>query len=516
MKFLGSLVSFLTLLVVVFGAPAYDIAHGNWPGRGMGGGVTFDQFRSGVFAQRVEKRLDSGSSIDELVRPRYNEAAYLLTGKTNPGVVVGKDNWLFPSDRLGEPGLKKRAEFAKSVKAMGELTRFLEAHGCLVIYELVPRKRTLYPEMLPDELAEPYVPLFDEVRDAMLAEGLRVPDLRPTLKPDDRVLYLTNDTHWQPEGCRAAALFIADYLREQLPDGKVPGKPLDVVFHEYPEEDTIGYQQRLLGFERGSWLFNQFTVKSRRHGAVLRKDPDWMVRGSREPQPLVLVGTSMSRGPYFAASQFIGALGVQIEDHTAAGYAAGYRLAEVVGEVLTERRPMPKVLIWEFPEDFPIREGRYFREPLTAMLALIDGAPYGAAPLEPASRRLEQIDEIVETNGVMNADCRGPKSQITYLLEEPIAGDAGVVLRLDFNVPRRGKPLGFLTIEWGEDPEQAKPSGLRSVLIRRSDFTHPIVEPLTLPDGAPIRYIRIRPYNSPARFELGSLELWKPRSADAR
>lgn len=509
MKFLGSLVSVITLLVVVFGAPAYDAAHGNWPGRRMAGSGSFEDFRSGVMAKRLEKRLVAGSALDELIRPRYNEASYLLTGQTNPGVVVGKDNWLFPSDRLGEPGPKKREEFATTVEALGELTRFLEERGCLVVYQLVPRKRTLYPEMLPDGLSDPYVPLFDDVRDAMLAEGLRVPDLRPVLKPEGEPLYFTNDTHWKPEGCRAAATFMADYLRELLPDGEVPGKPMDVVLREYPPEDFIGYQQRLLGFERGSWLFDKFTNQIRQHGAVLEKDREKFCRGSKQPQPIVLLGTSMSRGPYYSASQYVGLLGVQIEDRAAAGYGAGYRFAELMAEILTKRRLLPEVIIWEFPEDFPIREGRYFNEPLLSTIAVLGGAPYRAEPLD-AARELQNMTVYSEKDGVLDAECEGPRSQILYTLNEPIAGDSGAVLRLDFNVPKRGKPLGLLHLEWGEVIGE-KPIARRSVLIRRSDSTHPIMEPLVLPAGAPINYIRIRPYNSKARIELGNVELWTPR-----
>jgi acetyltransferase AlgX (SGNH hydrolase-like protein) len=514
MKTFGSLVSVATLLVAVFGAPAYDIAHGNWPGKGMWGSGTARDLRSGVTAKRVETRLVAGSQLDELIKPRYNEALYLATGKTGPGVVVGKDNWLFPADRLSEPGQGKRLENEKSVAALGKLTRWLEARGCLVVFELIPRKRTLYPEQLPDDLKDPFVPLFDGLRDAMLAEGLHVPDLRPALTPEDELLFFTNDNHWNAEGCHRAAGVIADYIKEQLPDGKLPGKPMDVVFRTFPPEDFIGYQQRLLGFQKGSWLSNRFTNQYSRVAAVPDPESPKIRRGSREPQPIVVIGTSFSQGPFFSASQYVGHFGRQVEDRSASGYAAGYRAVDFFCELLTGARPVPKVLIWEFPEDFPTREGRYFREPLESILEVIDGAPYTVTPFETRERALQRVSIIKEQDDSLKATCTGPKSTMTWMLTEPIPGDAGAVLKFGFNVPNRGKPLGFVTVEWGTEvvwdqtplPESSR---TRQVLVRRSTKTHPILIPLEMDAGESIRYIRIRPYNSPATFELTRLQIWR-------
>jgi len=514
MKTFGSLISVATLLVVVFGAPSYDVAHGNWPAKGMWGKGTAKDFRSGVTAKRVENRLVAGSQLDELIKPRYNEALYLATGKTELGVLVGKDNWLFPADRLSEPGGMKRLECEKSVAALGKLTRWLEARGCLVVFELIPRKRTLYPEQLPDDLPEPFVPLFEDLREAMLAEGLHVPDLRPVLKPEGELMFFTNDNHWTAEGCHRAAGAIADYVKQQLPGGEVPGKPMKVVFRTFPPEDFIGYQQRLLGFQPGSWLSGKFTNQYSRVAAVPNPESPKIRRGSREPQPVVVIGTSFSQGPFFSASQYVGHFGLQVEDRSASGYAAGYRAVDFFSGILTGARPVPKVLIWEFPEDFPTREGRYFREPLESILAVIDGAPYTATPFETRERALQRVTILEENDELLKASCSGPRSTITWMLTEPIPGDAGAVFKFSFNVPNKGKPLGLLAVEWGTqvvwDPDPLPESSrTQTVLIRRSNKTHPILIPLEMSEGESIRYIRLRPYNSPATFELERPRIWR-------
>jgi hypothetical protein len=508
MKIFGSLVSVATLLVVVFGAPSYDIAHGNWPGKGMWGKGTAKELRSGVVAKRIEERLVAGSALDELIRPRYNEAVFLATGKTNPGVVVGPNNWLFPAGRIGEPGAGKRAECLKSVAALGTLTRYLEERGCFVVFELIPRKRTLYPEQLPKDDADPFVPLFDFVRDAMLAEGLHVPDLRPTLAPEGEMLFFTNDNHWTAEGGHRAARTIADYVREQLPEGKVPGTPLDAVFRTFPPEEFIGYQQRLLGFAKDSWMSRKFTNLHTRIAAVRDVESEKFLRGTKKPQPVVLIGTSFSQGPFYGASQFLGHFGVQVEDRSASGYGAGYRGVEFFSEILTGRRELPEVLIWEFPEDFPSREARYFREPLESIIAVLDGAPYTPVEFDYRERMLQGIAVIKDEDGLLKASCTGPNAWVMWMLTEPIDGAAGAVLKFDFNVPKKGLPQGIVTVEWGTNAG-VDPLRTHTTLVRRATSTHPILVPLELPPGEAIRYVRIRPYQTPANFELGGFEIWQ-------
>lgn len=516
MKTVGAILSVASLLIVLVGAPIYDAVQGNWPGRHITGEVTFDEARSGKLAQRIEDDLERHSTLDELVRPRYNEATYLMLGSTQPGVTVGKDRWLFPAGRLTEPGKKNREELQRSAEFLGELFGFLESKGCIVIVQLVPRKRTLYPEMLPSSYRHRYVPLFDVVRDALLAEGLDVPDLRPVMRGDgEEILYLTNDTHWQPEGCHRAAQFITEKLLERIPLEDIPGRRLDVEVRRGDPKPFIGYQQRLLGFTEDGWLFNRFTVETREVGAYLKGGDGELLRGALSPRPVVVLGTSMSAGPYFGPSQFIATLGMQVESRAQAGYGAGYRIAELFAEILTQRRRVPRVLIWEIPEDFLAREGRYISDPLEATVALLPDAPYDAKPIEYVHRRVGGMKVVDEKDGVLRLQVNGQQGSVVYQLAEPLAGDAGAVLRFDCFLRKDGTPAGMLRVQYGNSRD---PENVRTVAqtIRVSSDTHPIFVPLEMGADETVDFVRIHPYTGRAQIRLTDVELWMPSGGDAR
>ncbi len=307
MKSVSSLVSVLVLAAVLFGAPIYDVVHGNWPGVGYDEALDLEAIRSGGVARALEANLERNSSLDELARPRYNEVRFLALGETNAGVVAGHDRWLFPSHRLGPVGLENVEQMQRSVKAMGAITRWLEARGCKVIYEFIPRKSTLFPEKLPADLDPPFEPYFDLIRNAMLAEGLDVPGLRPVLGSGDPLLYFTNDSHWTPHGNHLAAGLIAERIKERCLPESVPGTPLDVEFRWLPPDNFIGHEQKLLGFSEDGWLNRKFTNPIRQVWVTDSGDKEKVHFGSQEPQPILAVGTSMS---FFTASNLIGFLGV--------------------------------------------------------------------------------------------------------------------------------------------------------------------------------------------------------------
>ncbi|MEM8712323.1 MAG: hypothetical protein AAGG01_15335, partial [Planctomycetota bacterium] len=306
MKLLSSIVSVLVFVCVIFGAPIYDAIQGNWPTAGYRGPRDAAAIRSGRAAKALEKTLESRSKLDELVRPRYNELSFLAVGKTNKGVVVGPGDWLFPEMRLNPLPATHREDLSRAVRAIGAITRHLESRGTRVIFELVPRRTTLYPEQLPGRYRNSFVSPYELVRDAMVAEGLEVPDLRPALTEGGQVRYMRNDEHWKPEGALAAAKVIAKALIGGFGEAGPPGPPVDVMWRQYPAKEFRGYQHRLLKFTEGGYLDQRFIEEIAGIHAVGATNQNKRYDGSKEYRPILLVGTSYSRHPFFGASQFIG------------------------------------------------------------------------------------------------------------------------------------------------------------------------------------------------------------------
>ncbi len=180
---------------------------------------------------------------------------------------------------------------------------------------------------------------------------------------------------------------------------------------------------------------------------------------------------------------------------------------DILKGILTERRPVPEVLVWEFPEDFPIREGRYFREPLSSIVDVMSGGPYQVTSLDSAQRTTKDLTIRSEEDGMIKGLAGGPGANIEYTLPEPLEGDAGFVFCFDMTLEGLGPPLGELEIEWGPDPHGA-PSGKRLVMVRKTNWLHSIMVPLESDPGTAIRFVRIKFFKSKANLQIGHAELW--------
>ncbi len=507
MRLITSAISVLALALVVFGGPIYEVFHRNWPGATLVDEITFESVRSGETSKALEKALAKNTYLDDLARPRYNELRYLVLNETNTGVVVGKDGWLFPSQRLASVGKKNEDEFERSVAAIQGLSSHLQEKGCHLIIELVPRKQTLYPEMLPENLDPPYKPYFDLVFNSLRDAGLDVPDLRDCLRPQDKLLYFTNDNHWTAEGCHAAARVISERIISLYPNSTPPGTPMDVKFHRLKPLDFIGTQQRALGFWEGGLLYNSFMDQYTPVLAVDESNVKAHRRGAKTPQPILLIGTSMSQNRFANTSQLIGFLGVDVEDHARNGYGAGYRVVDIFRNLVTSRRPYPEVIVWEFPEDFPIREGRYFSQPLEAIISILDGAPYKVEPLECESASLDGVSVLGESEGLLLARARDKTSSLTFELPEPLKEGQRAAVHFEITPTKNGRYRGNVVVEWGGG-ESFKAQGSKSCIVGRSKWLHPIVVPLVASEGETITHVRIHPYSSKTDFKFGNVELW--------
>jgi hypothetical protein len=517
LKFVSSLVSVLVFVCVIFGAPIYDATHGNWLGAGYRGPRSAAAIRSGEAAKALEKTLEARSQLDELTRPRFDELRFLALGVTNKGVGVGPNDWLFPKLRLKPLPRTHEADLKRSVVAMGAIVRHLESHGTRVIFELIPRRSTLYHEELPIRSQERFVSAYDMVRDAMLAENLDVPDLRPALVEGGELRYMRNDEHWQPAGSLAAAKVIARALQTEFGESGPPGPPVDVNWRKLPPKDFRGSLQRLLGFTEGGYLDRRFSEEIVGIRAVDANGRKRAYNGSKEYRPILLVGSSYSNSQYCAASQFIGLLKVDIQRHVKAGYGAGFRIVEVLKRILTGRTDYPEVLIWEFPEEFPVREGGYFHEPLESIAAVLDHAPYDPQPIGPEWRELEAVKIIEEEPQSIRAIAKNRKSKIVLRLPEPIpatqVGEAATVLCFDLRPSASGPLRGYCRISWGGG-EPYSEYGAVSRVIRRDKWLHTLPQRLTAPSTAledlMVDRVVIEPFTARTEIEFGHVELWTP------
>lgn len=161
-----------------------------------------------------------------------------------PGVVVGRDGWLFYSmeraldDYLNVLPLPDAIQDAM-VRVLAERRDRLAARGIAFYVVVAPDKHSVYPEFLPGRI-RPLRPRsrLDILAGRLPAAGIEVVDLRPDLLKAKSVrrAYWKTDTHWNAWGAFAAASRIVDVLRRRFPD--MP--PLREADYRVEEAETPG------------------------------------------------------------------------------------------------------------------------------------------------------------------------------------------------------------------------------------------------------------------------------------
>lgn len=146
---------------------------------------------------------------------------------TDFGVVIGLENQGFfkkmipyfeNTNLMAEDTMSKITErYARRVEELKEV-----GDGCEIITVLVPSSMTVYPELVPEELATPGEGegKFDQVVDLLTEAGVTVLDMRETLiehKNDSLPIFYDYDSHWTDYGAYLAYVELFDYISDRYP-----------------------------------------------------------------------------------------------------------------------------------------------------------------------------------------------------------------------------------------------------------------------------------------------------------
>jgi alginate O-acetyltransferase complex protein AlgJ len=172
----------------------------------------------------------------------HNLVQYRWLGRTgSPGVVLGRDGWLFFADQGNLDDYRSTRRFSREeLEQWGRVLvarrEWCRARGIRYLFVLAPSTHAIYPEFLPENL----VSLREESRLDQLASylagqtDLEFLDPRPALraaKAEGR-LYHRTDTHWNERGAFVAYRAIVGRLRDWFPRMR-PLEPTEV------EESTV-------------------------------------------------------------------------------------------------------------------------------------------------------------------------------------------------------------------------------------------------------------------------------------
>lgn len=202
-----------------------------------------DIYHLDKFPKKYEAYFNDHFGLRELGLEAYNNFNYFFLKKspTPENAIMGKDGWLFQgkdinhyrgSDRLS-------AEELNALEAAFiERCAFLKKQNCRLLFVVVPTKKIIYPEYMPDEYFRYSEKTMTDQFIEMLQEKTctEVLDLRPIIKAakkDHPVLYHKMDNHWNDIAAYYSSKAIVDYLGQTMNVGKIHE------FDEYTMDTTI-------------------------------------------------------------------------------------------------------------------------------------------------------------------------------------------------------------------------------------------------------------------------------------
>lgn len=171
----------------------------------------------GTWQSSLQQDIEGRMPGQEAALGAWTAIRYLLFREGEPGVVVGRDGWLFSSEEL-QPVDPTGRLLESAVDRIVEARDLLAARGIGLVVALVPTKASVYPQHLGRALSPGLRARYEAVRGALARRGVEAPDLRTPLAGASAAadVFLRTDTHWTAEGAAVAAGALAGAIRPVL------------------------------------------------------------------------------------------------------------------------------------------------------------------------------------------------------------------------------------------------------------------------------------------------------------
>jgi hypothetical protein len=149
---------------------------------------------------------------DKLLRGHQFLRHFVFHTEATPTLIEGKQGWLYFGSESSVPVMRGLMPFTQadleSWKADIESRRdWLRAHGVEYVFAIAPNKQTIYPELVPDVLAQLGPTRLDQLAAYMRANSdVRFVDMRPALIAEkqhdqgDDAVYYPLGSHWTWRG----------------------------------------------------------------------------------------------------------------------------------------------------------------------------------------------------------------------------------------------------------------------------------------------------------------------------
>ncbi|MDF1836411.1 MAG: hypothetical protein P1V35_00955 [Planctomycetota bacterium] len=296
-------------------------------------------FWDGSMAKGFELDIRLRSNVRQSLAPYWSALLLKKLGVAAPGVVVGKDGWLFMRNRLHPEQATRNVAVEYTSVSLAAIDRRLNLLGSEFIVMPIPRKVVVCASMLPDGM-DPDPGFEKDLIRSLRNRGLLTIDVEETWKglPPEG-MYLPQDSHWANPGIKLLAQELAE-LRPELVAHEVQAKLM-----EYPTPAPAGLLD-LTSIPRGhpiqGWLAGPGS-------AWLYLDPHSVTEAINDRSNefrVAAVGSSFTREFAFAEI-----LTVEFGRLVYPGGLSGTPFAGSLAKFSRgfSTRPLPSVVFYEFP-----------------------------------------------------------------------------------------------------------------------------------------------------------------------
>jgi len=315
---------------------------------------------NGAVTREFESHYDAVFPTRALGINAWAAIGYVLFREGKPGVVVGRDGWLYTAEEF-DAAPDAAAQVDAHLALVGSVRELLAARHSALLVALVPAKARVRPEPLGARLPPPaHQALYARALAGVQRQQIPAPDLLAALSacrrrgPPAEPMFLRTDTHWTPAGARCAAESLAGAARGAGLATPRPGAYRTVVGGAVPHRGDL-----LAFLPLEPWFEGLLPPPDAL--AVHRTEPLAASAGLLDDvaaPAVTLVGTSYSAD---ARWNFAGALrqalGEDVVSYAAPAHGPFAPMLEYLDSPDFASAP-PRLVIWEMPERYlPMRDG---------------------------------------------------------------------------------------------------------------------------------------------------------------
>jgi len=186
--------------------------------------VSLSELASGKTAKAIELAYDDSFVIKQFGTNAWAAIEYRFFKEGRPGVIVGKDGWLFSSEEFQDQPEQLQALTQNIAYISWARQRLLEKNIQLLVVP-IPAKARVYREYIGSAQPSPnHQSLYAQFVTALKRENVVVADSLLAMRqykkradnPFEEPLYLRTDTHWSSEGAYVVAEQVASTLRQEF------------------------------------------------------------------------------------------------------------------------------------------------------------------------------------------------------------------------------------------------------------------------------------------------------------